>query len=143
MMIRFDRAQMDGWFTAWLDQLAAADRSYWPLIIEVDSSAIGFVMLSRASEQVAELQWYVAPVSWGRGHATDATRAVLAFVFGELGVHRLFATVDPANEASVRVLERTGFRREGHMIDYVLTHNGWRDRFMYALLADESVTSSA
>ena len=142
MMIRFDRAQMDTWFTAWLEEVAAASRSYWPLIIEVDGSAVGFVMLSRSSDQVAELQWYVTPVSWGRGYATDATHAVLAFVFSDLGVHRLFATADPANEASVRVLERTGFHREGHMIDYVLTHNGWMDRFMYALLADDRVPSA-
>ena len=58
--------------------------------------------------------------------------------FDELGSHRVYATADPDNVASVKTLERAGFRLEGHHIDYVLTHRGWRDRLTYSLLADES-----
>lgn len=137
MMIRFSRTDMDGWFSAWLAELDAADRSYWPLVIDLAGSTVGFTMLSRFSTQVAELQWYVAPAQWGRGAAGSATSLVLPFAFETLGFHRIFATADPGNHASVRVLERAGFRREGRMRDYVLAHNGWRDRIMFALLSGE------
>lgn len=135
MMIRFTREEMNDWFSSWLEEVVSSDRSFWSLVIETGGVAIGFALLSpSASDQVAELQWYVAPKHWGRGAATVATRLVLPYLFDVLGVHRVFATADPANEASVRTLERAGFRLEGHMRDYVLAHNGWRDRLLYALL---------
>lgn len=137
MMIRFSRSEVDAWFTAWQAETASTERSYWPLVIELDGTTAGFTMLSRSSPRVAELQWYVAPGNWGRGAATAATRLVLPFLFDVLLVHRVFATADPANKASVRTLERAGFNREGHMRDYVLAHNGWRDRLLYALLDRE------
>lgn len=141
MMIRFSRAEMDGWFTAWLAELVGTARTFWPLVIDVAGEATGFVMLSRPSDGVAEIQWYVAPRLWGRGYASEASSAALNVAFEALGVHRIFATADPENQPSCRILERAGFRREGHMIHYVLTHNGWRDRYMYALLDDEWRTS--
>ncbi len=137
MMIRFSRAEMGAWFTAWLAELDLSDRSFWLLVIDASGETIGFAMLSRASEQVAELQWYVAPAKWGNGAATAATEAVLPLAFDVLGFHRVFATADPANVASLRTLERAGFECEGYMRDYVLAHNGWRDRVMYALLDSE------
>lgn len=137
MMIRFTRADMDGWFTTWQSEISAPDRSYWPLVIELAGTPTGFTMLSTSSPKVAELQWYVSPVYWGRGGATRATPLALAFAFERLGFHRVFATADPLNESSVRVLEGAAFRREGYMRDYVLTHAGWRDRLMFGLLEDE------
>lgn len=137
MMIRFSRDDMDGWFSGWQQELAAADRSYWPLVIEAGGVPTGFTMLSRTSREVAELQWYIAPRYWGRGSATRATQLVLPFLFDSGGFHRVFATADPLNRPSVRTLERAGFRREGHMRDYVLTPAGWRDRLMYGLLDHE------
>ena len=137
MMIRFTRSEMDGWFTAWQTEVASTERSYWPLIIEVGGAVSGFTMLSRSSPQVAELQWYVAPRNWGRGAATAATSLVLPYLFDVLSMHRVFATADPENEASIRTLQRAGFREEGRMRDYILAHNGWCDRVMLALLDEE------
>ena len=134
MMIRFTRAEMDSWVTAWQTELASTERSYWPLVIDLAGTTVGFTMLSRASAQVAELQWYVAPAQWGQGAATAATRLVVPLLFDVLEFHRVFATADPHNHPSNRTLERAGFRREGRMRDYVLAHNGWRDRIMYGLV---------
>jgi RimJ/RimL family protein N-acetyltransferase len=137
MMIRFSRADMDGWFTAWLDELRQPVRALWPLVIADGTDAVGFVMITQPLEQVAELQWYVSPDRWRTGCATAATERVLPFIFDELRCHRVYATADPDNIASIKTLERAGFRLEGHHVDYVLTHRGWRDRLTYALLADE------
>jgi ribosomal-protein-alanine N-acetyltransferase len=53
------------------------------------------------------------------------------------GLHRVFALVDPDNGASVRLLERLGFRREGQMRKDSLIRGTWRDSLIYAMLAEE------
>jgi [ribosomal protein S5]-alanine N-acetyltransferase len=49
----------------------------------------------------------------GLGYATEATRRLLAFGFNELGLHKIFATCDPENRASVAVLPKNGMDQEG------------------------------
>lgn len=71
---------------------------------------------------------------WGQGYATEAARALLAFGFDELGLHRIFATRDPANVASARVLEKIGMRREGLLQQHLWGKGRWHDRLLYAIL---------
>lgn len=63
----------------------------------------------------AELGFALRRSEWGRGFASDAIATVLAFAFGDLNLHRIEADVDPANERSLRALERQGFVREGYL----------------------------
>ena len=74
---------------------------------------------------------------WGYGYATEAARRLLAFGFEELGLHRIFATCDPLNIASSRVLEKIGMRCEGHLREHKWQKGRWRDSLMYAILARE------
>jgi RimJ/RimL family protein N-acetyltransferase len=60
-----------------------------------------------------ELIYYLFPNAWGRGVATEAAGCVLTFAEKELGLQRLVALVDPANEASRRVAVKLGFRSQG------------------------------
>lgn len=55
-----------------------------------------------------EFGWYLTSDHWGRGYATEATRLLVEFAFGTLGIRRLIATVDPENAASRCVLEKSG-----------------------------------
>ena len=70
-----------------------------------------------------ELLFAIAPPHWGRGYASEATREVLRFGFGECGLSRVVATTDTPNQRSVRVLQRLGLffdqRRERHGLDTV------------------------
>jgi RimJ/RimL family protein N-acetyltransferase len=52
---------------------------------------------------------------WGRGYATEAGEACVRYGFEVLGAERIVADVDPENPASVRVLEKLGFRRAGEV----------------------------
>jgi RimJ/RimL family protein N-acetyltransferase len=65
---------------------------------------------------------------WGRGYATEAARACVRHGFDELGLDRIVADVDPANPASVRVLENCGFERAETQSDgkllYAVTASG-------------------
>jgi RimJ/RimL family protein N-acetyltransferase len=75
--------------------------------------------------------------AWGRGYATEAARALLAFGFERLGLRRIFADCHPANMASWRVMEKLGMRREGHFREEKLVKGEWWDRYVYAMLAPE------
>jgi RimJ/RimL family protein N-acetyltransferase len=74
---------------------------------------------------------------WGRGYATEATAAIIAFGFEQLGMHRIFATCDVKNFASARVLEKVGMRREGLRREDELLRGEWRDSYLYAILEQE------
>lgn len=87
----------------------------------------------------ATLGYTLARAHHGRGYATEAARGLLGFALGELALHRVVATVDPRNLASVAVLERLGMRREGHFRKgyYDPRAGEWTDEYLYALLREE------
>jgi RimJ/RimL family protein N-acetyltransferase len=75
--------------------------------------------------------------AWGHGYATEAARALLAIGFIQLELHRVFATCDPRNVASVRVLEKVGMRREAHLREHLWQKEEWRDTLIFAMLETE------
>ncbi len=74
---------------------------------------------------------------WGQGFGTEAAGGLLRFGFGELGLHRIVALCDPRNAASIRVLEKIGMQREGHLREHRLVRGNWRDSLSYAILDRE------
>ena len=84
----------------------------------------------------AEIGFILAREHWGKGFAQEAVRRVLAFGFGDMGLHRVEADVDPANEASLALLEKLGFRREGYLHERWFTFGAWKDSVILGLLAD-------
>jgi RimJ/RimL family protein N-acetyltransferase len=80
-----------------------------------------------------EVGWRLAPDAWGRGIATEAARAALAFGFGDLGMREIIAIVHPANARSLRVCEKLGMARGRDRL-----HPGTRDRLaVFELRAPE------
>ena len=74
---------------------------------------------------------------WGRGLMSEALAAVLSYAFEDLGMHRIEADVDPDHAASLALLEKFGFIREGILRDRWFVHGEWHDSVMLGLLADE------
>lgn len=74
---------------------------------------------------------------WGQGYASEAAKAILEFGFRNLGLHRIFATCDPDNIGSARVLEKAGMQREGRLREHKLQKGKWRDSYLYAVLEGE------
>ncbi|MEA5602613.1 GNAT family N-acetyltransferase [Nostoc sp. UHCC 0252] len=74
---------------------------------------------------------------WGQGYATEAAQAILKFGFEELGMHRIWSWCVAENVASVKVLEKIGMRREGHLLEKELIKERWYDNFLYAILERE------
>ena len=74
---------------------------------------------------------------WGKGYATEAARAIVAFGFEHLGLRRIVATCDTENLASARVMEKIGMTREGRMREDMQIRGRRRDSFLYAILKHE------
>lgn len=79
---------------------------------------VGFAGLSAPSFEAhftpcTEIGWRLARSAWGRGYATQAARAALAFGFGELGLAEIVSFTALANARSIAVMERLGMRRDG------------------------------
>lgn len=74
---------------------------------------------------------------WRQGYATETVKALLGFGFRQLGLHRIFATCDPANVGSARVLEKASMQREGRLREHKWAKGGWRDSWLYAILEGE------
>ena len=88
------------------------------------------------SEQV-EIGVTLSPSHQGSGFATEAMAAVIRYVFKTLHKHRVFASVDPGNLASIKLLERLGMRKEAHHRESLWFKGRWADDLVYALLARE------
>jgi [ribosomal protein S5]-alanine N-acetyltransferase len=84
-----------------------------------------------------DLGYALARTAWGKGYATEAAGALLEFGFERLVLHRIWATCDVENHASVRVLEKIGMRREGQLRQNVRRQGEWRDSYLYAVLRPE------
>jgi ribosomal-protein-alanine N-acetyltransferase len=85
----------------------------------------------------AEIGFTLARTQQGRGYAAEAVGALLGFVFGTLGLHRVVAVTDARNDSAARLLERVGFRREGHYIQNAWFKGAWGDELSFAILRDE------
>lgn len=82
----------------------------------------------------AEIGFTLASAYQGSGYATEAVRAVLNLLFGN-GILRVSAECDARNDASARLLDRLGFRREGLRVEHTWIKGEWTDDLLFGLLA--------
>lgn len=95
------------------------------------------VFLKSARHAQFELGWVFHPAVHGRGYATEASHALLALCFDTLGAHRVFAELDVRNEASARLCELLGMRKEAVLRETEARDGEWHDTAIYALLHEE------
>ena len=91
--------------------------------------------------ETAMIGWLLIESEWGKGYATEITRALLAYSFNDLKVHRVSALCHPNNTGSWHVLEKNKMRREAHFVKKAkYIKNGktiWEDELEYAILDSE------
>lgn len=88
-------------------------------------------------DAAVELGISLAPRHQGEGLASEALRGVLDYVFGTLHKHRVFGSVDPRNEASLRLLVTIGMRQEAHFVESYRCGDVWADDVIFAMLEHE------
>jgi RimJ/RimL family protein N-acetyltransferase len=106
------------------------------IVLKVEDTLIGGcgIHVSNPDNREGWLGYCLNRHFWRRGYATETARGLLEFGFTLLNLHRIFATCDPANIASARVLEKIGMQREGHLKQHKWAKGAWRDSFLYAIL---------
>jgi len=92
---------------------ALRDHGYcqWALIHKADDKLIGYCGFVK-TETNPEIGWRLEPEYWGQGLATEAARAALTYGFSTVRFKRVVATVQTANAASARVIEKLGMTLE-------------------------------
>ncbi|OWA37409.1 hypothetical protein B9G55_04950 [Saccharibacillus sp. O16] len=117
---------------------AAADQRYQFLVRERDTGmlvgGVDLMGVVRGSLQSAWIGYSLDRDYNGRGYATEAVRFVVRHAFEILALHRIEAGVMPHNEASLRVLEKAGFQREGLSRRNVKIDGRWRDHVLMAIV---------
>lgn len=95
------------------------------------------LMFKSAEHRGGEVGWVFHPGFSGRGYATEASHALLHLAFDHLGLHRVLARVDARNDASLRLGDRLGMRREALLLSNEWFKGAWSDEIDFALLEDE------
>jgi ribosomal-protein-alanine N-acetyltransferase len=118
------------------------DDHAYPFFIfrQADQILLGGITLSnvtRGMTQTATLGYWMGERYANRGYMTRAVRSLAPFAFGALRLHRLEAACLPHNVASMRLLEKLGFQREGLARGLVCIAGRWQDHIVYALLAED------
>jgi [ribosomal protein S5]-alanine N-acetyltransferase len=95
------------------------------------------VRVNDPERREGNIGYELAPADWGRGYGTEAARAVLAYGFDQLGLHRIWAECVADNVASAHVLEKLGMRREATFREHTYFKDRWWDSLIYAKLESE------
>lgn len=105
--------------------------------VEIDGEAvggIGFVPGTDVERYSAEIGYWLSEACWGRGVATEAVRLVTKHAFEKHNLLRLFALPFADNMASVRVLEKSGYAREGLLRASSVKFGKPRDQLLFAII---------
>jgi len=111
----------------------------YPLFVfrKSDNALVGGLTLAnirRGCAQAGNLGYWMGAGYSRQGYMTAAVKLVIPFAFETLRLHRIEAACIPANVASIRLLEKTGFRREGFAQEYLCIDGAWQDHLLYARL---------
>jgi ribosomal-protein-alanine N-acetyltransferase len=108
------------------------------IIEKKDGSKIGFIMQYNSYlglGKLLEIGYSLLPSERGKGYCTEATQLMMDYLFLSMDVSRVQATISIRNKASERVLEKTGFSREGTIRK--TARGARRDAYLYSILREE------
>ncbi|MEU6882405.1 GNAT family protein [Streptomyces sp. NPDC046712] len=105
--------------------------------VACDVVGMGELHVRSRRQRQGEITYAVHPRVWGQGVGTAIGEELLTRGFEDLGLHRMYATCDPRNLGSARVLGKLGMTREGRQRHTALIRDGWRDSDLFSILEDE------
>ena len=107
------------------------------IVLKHEDRLIGACGIHGVTEIQARIGYILNRSYWGYGYATEAAKGLVDHLFNELGVHRVYASCDPENHASVRVLEKVGMSLEGRLRENMIIHGEYRDSLIFGILVNE------
>lgn len=105
--------------------------------------AINFSQIVRGPLQGAILGYWIGSEFARQGFMTEGIELAVKHAFATMGLHRIEANIRPENLASIALIKRLGFRREGYSPRYLKIDGDWRDHERWALLAEEAKPSDS
>jgi RimJ/RimL family protein N-acetyltransferase len=134
----YPEGMAEAWIASHEQDWLTGEGATWAVTEREEGAVVGAIgLVIDPDHRRAELGYWIAVEWWNRGYATEAARAVLAFGFRSLGLHRIHAGHYPFNPASGRVLQHLGMRREGVLRGHYLKDGTFVDLVVYAVIADE------
>jgi ribosomal-protein-alanine N-acetyltransferase len=120
----------------WRKRFAFKAEIRWAITTRDDGAVAGTCSYSHFVPALdrGHVTYELARRAWGRGLATEAVQAMVAFGHREAGLNRIEAVVVPGNEASVRVLRKAGFEEEGLMRAYGFWKGQIHDLRMFSIV---------
>lgn len=117
----------------------------WAIVLKENQRFIGRIQIEDWSDEDhrAAVGYLLGKPYWGKGYATEALRAVIAYLFEQTTINRLYASAWAANIASARVLEKAGMRFEGLSRQKRFAKGAFRDTKNYAILREDFLTNRA
>jgi [ribosomal protein S5]-alanine N-acetyltransferase len=111
----------------------------WGIILKENQRFIGTVGLNglQLKNSRAEIGYEMHPNYWRKGLTSEAIEEVLRFSFEKLDLYRIGAVVYPENTASLRLLEKTGFKNEGLLRGYIVQNEQSHDTYVLSILQPE------
>jgi ribosomal-protein-alanine N-acetyltransferase len=110
--------------------------SKWFVIEKKDGSKIGFVYHESVGNQM-EIGYAMLPAERNKGYGTEAITIIVDYLFLTKRIMRIQVTTELRNKASVEVLEKNGFKREGTIRKMEFVRGQWRDEYLYSILREE------
>ena len=118
-------------FLGWIAKQASP--TVWAIEVGGDAvGGIGIELHTDVERVSAEIGYWLGEEFWGRGIATEALIAVTAEGFKRFEITRLYALPFADHAASVRVLEKAGYTREGHLRQSAIKDGTIRDQLLFA-----------
>jgi len=127
-------------FADFLNRSREETSSCFLICLATTGAIIGAVNLSqifRGGFQSAYLGYYLGGQYAGQGYMTEALHLMLKHAFENLKLHRLEANIQPRNLASIALVKRAGFRKEGYSRRYLKIAGRWRDHERWAIIAED------
>ncbi|MGW8314546.1 MAG: GNAT family N-acetyltransferase [Bacteroidales bacterium] len=122
------------------EQSAVPRKSYgWKVILKENDEFLGMagLILSLDKFKLGEIYYEVHPSYWGKGYATEMARILIKVGFEEFHLHKVEAGVATENAPSIKVLEKTGMKREGLRRKILPIRGEWKDNFHYAIVEND------
>lgn len=113
-----------------------------PFVIEHRGQVVGQLNVANilyGSVSSGTIGYWVSKSVAGRGVTPTAVALVTDYFFQTMGMHRIEIDIRPENQASLRVVEKLGFREEGLKQRFIHIDGAWRDHIIFALTSEEAM----
>lgn len=127
-------------FGEYLERCGRHDSASFFICLTRNKAIAGAITLSqifRGFFQNAYLGYFMGAPFAGQGYGTEAMQLVLRYAFKKLKLHRVEANIQPGNVASIALVQRAGFVREGYSKRYLKICGKWRDHERWAIIAED------